>query len=179
MRYYVGLLIKGEPAEYYKKITTDLAKRFDIKNLSDTKPPHLTLKAPFESESIEIFEKEIGELASKQKVSQLFIEGFGRFDLESKTVFLAVKPDPELQIKVNGMVRALVHFGENRKFVPEPLYSHISIARYLDVELSQKIWDHVATLPVPRFEVAFDSLTLFVSQDNRWEIKSIFPFGGG
>lgn len=178
MRYYVGHLIKGGVADYYKEITTDLAKRFGIKNLSETKPPHLTFKAPFESESIETFEKEIGEVASRQKMSQFFIEGFGCFDLESKTVFLTVKPDPKLQIKTNDIARALAYFGENRKFVPDPLYLHISIARYLDSELSQKIWDYVVTLSVPRFEVEFDSLTLFVNQDNCWKIKSTFAFGG-
>ena len=177
MKYYVGCLIKGKAADYYKEITTDLAQRFGIKNLSDTKPPHLTFKAPFETEGIETFEKEISEMASRQKVSQFCIKGFSRFDLESKTIFLAIKPDPELQRKANGIVKALMHFGENRKFVPEPLYLHVSIARYLDFELSQKIWAYVATLPAPQFKVAFDNLTLFVNQDNRWEIKSTFSFG--
>lgn len=177
MKYYVGYLVKGEVADYYREITSDLSKRFGIKNLSDTKPPHLTFKAPFETENIEIFEKEIKRVASQYKVSKFFIEGFGRFESMDKTIYLAIKPDSELNKKANGIIKTIAYFGENRKSIPQPFHPHISVARFLDPEMFQKIWNYVSTLPIPRFETVFDGLTLFVDQNNHWEVKSTFPFG--
>jgi 2'-5' RNA ligase len=172
-RYYVGHLIKGDAAEYYKHITADLAERFGVKNLSEKAPPHFTFKAPFESSNIEEFEQKLGDVASRQKPAPLSIEGFGRM---GKTVFLAIKPDPELQKQANEIALALSQFGQSRRSVPIPLRFHVSVARFLKPKQLREIWDYVQTLPKPQFDVTFDGLALFVFVGRRWEIQSTWPF---
>ncbi|MDP2704806.1 MAG: 2'-5' RNA ligase family protein [Patescibacteria group bacterium] len=176
MRYFIGYLIEGEAGEYYKKITADLSERFGIKNLSEYIPLHLTLKAPFETGDISVIEKVLEDTAVKEETSPLVIDGFERFGSQSRTIFLGIKDNVRVQEKAEKLLHLLSGFGNYQKPIPLPLKLHASIARYLSPEQSQNVWDYVSSLPAPHFDLQFNNLTLFVHQDNHWEIQKTFYF---
>lgn len=176
MRYCAGYLIEGEAGEYYKKITADISSRFGIKNLSEYISLHLTLKAPFETTDITLFEKALEEISIKESTVPFAIHGFERFGPQSRTVFLSVEKNFSLQEKAEKLVQALAAFGNYQKPIPLPLILHASIARYLTPEESQKVWDYIVSLPVPHFDLQFNNLTLFSFQNNFWKIEKTFYF---
>lgn len=176
MKYFAGYLIEGEAGGYYKKVTADLSSHFGIKDLSKHIPPHLTLKPPFETEDITPFEKIIEGLVEKEEVLPFSIDEYGRFNLESETIFLSVQQQQNLQEKAEKILSTLADFGNNQKPVHLPLKLHASIARHLTPHKSQEIWEYVSSLPVPHFDLQFDNLTLFVFQNDNWEVRKIYRF---
>lgn len=176
MKYFAGYLIEGEAAEYYQKITFHLSHRFGIKNLSEYVSLHLTLKPPFETEDIVPFEKLLEETAIKEETIPFAIQGFERFGLSSRTIFLDIEKNPSLQEKCEKILHTLADFGDNKRAEPLPLKLHASVARHLTPEESQKVWDYVSSLPAPHFDLQFNNLTLFIFKNNCWEIQKIYHF---
>lgn len=174
MKYFVGHLINGEAAEYYREITADLASRFGIKNLAEKLPPHLTLRAPFESDDIVQFERRVRRLAGQEKPMRFSIDGFGNFG--DKTVFLSVK-GAGIKEKLEKIAKTLTDFDGGQKPMPTPLFSHISIARFLKPQEYGKIIEYLSRLPVPNFNLDFDNLTIFIRKENRWNIFKTYYFG--
>lgn len=176
MRYFAGHLIEGEAGEYYKKITADISSRFGVKNLSEYIPLHLTLKAPFETTDISLFEKALEEISIKESSIPFAIHGFERFGSQSRTIFLSVEKDAHVQEKSEKLVQTLAVFGNYQRPIPLPLILHASVARYLTPEQSQTVWDYIVSLPAPHFDVQFDNVTLFSFENDCWKVEKTFYF---
>ncbi len=176
MIYFVGYLIEGEAAKYYQQITTDLAARFGIANLSLRIPPHFTFKPPFESDNINPFKKTLGDIASSQTSLPIDIDGFDRYGLDSKTIYLNVRKDDGLNNKILKIIDQIKDFGEKKKPLPDNFRLHASIARHLTSEQSAAIWNYLQTLPPPHFELNFDNLTLFRLADKIWQTEKTWRF---
>lgn len=176
MRFFTGYLIEGDAADYYKKLTEDLASRFGIDNLNEHIPPHFTFKPPFDTSNIEEFEKMIEVLSKELKVQKIVIKGFERFDFESPTIFLNAQEDQELMIAIKKIVTTLKEYGENRNFLPDPFRLHASVARYLSKDQSDEIWSYLQTIPQPSFTLNFDNLTIFSKNGNKWEVYRTYRF---
>lgn len=175
-RYFVGNLIQGEVAEYYRAFTADLTKRFKVPNLSEKIPAHFTLKPPFETDDVTPFAAEVKDVAASCAPIPFYVKGFGGFG--SHTIYLSILPHPEFQETAERIVDALNNFGENKRMLPRPFHPHLSLARayYSNQQIINAIWDYVQTLPSPTFELIFDNLTLFEYVDHRWEIYETCPF---
>lgn len=177
MRYFIGILIEKEPAWYYEAITQDLARNFDVRNLSEYIPPHLTLKPPFESEGTSEIENVIQNILSSQKEFPLHITGFGRyasFGDESRTIFLSVEAEKEDLEKIENTARSLATFGESKKSLSHPFSPHISIGRNLEPAQSKAVWNYLQTLPKPDFKTSFTNITLFRYEDGSWYPEKVF-----
>ncbi len=117
MEYFVGYLIENEASEYYKQVTSDIAQRFGIINLSLSIPPHLTLKIPNEISDIEDFENYVFEIASKTKTSNLTINGFEKFDgTKNNTIYLSVSTKDGTQ-NIENTIDKLENYIENNKII--------------------------------------------------------------
>lgn len=161
MEYFVGYLIENEASEYYKQVTSDIAQRFGIINLSLSIPAHLTLKIPNEISDLQDFEKYVSDIASKTAVSQLYMDGFEKFDgKKSNTIYLSVSAKDGMQ-NIENAVDALENYKENIKNIERPLKLHSSIARFLDTEQCVEIWNYIETLPKPNFTLEFNNITIF------------------
>jgi 2'-5' RNA ligase len=174
MRYFIGTVIEQEPAWYYDAITADLARQFDIQNLSQIAPPHITLKAPFEIDDVSEVETKLGEISKLYKKIPAVIEGFDVSE-ESGTVFLSVHIEKEYLQKIEEIIRLLEPLGENKKWEFFPFRPHISVARRLDLMQLKAVRNYVQTLPAPRFEAFLGNLTLLRFEKPEWMIADRFP----
>lgn len=175
MRYFIGCLIEKEPAWYYDAITADLARNFDITNLSETTPPHITIKPPFETEDLSAIETTLEQLADSIGKMHMRINGFGKFDETGKTIFLSVEMDPDDLQKIEIMIGSLEPLG-NGKTLPRPFHPHIAVARHLEPAQSKNAWNYLQNLPAPRFETNFSNLTLFRFDKPEWMIEKTLEF---
>lgn len=175
MQYFVGYLVEGEASDYYKTLTSDLEQKFGIKNLSEYIPPHLTLKIPFEPESIEDFEKYVATVSETLSTADFVVDGFEKFDGKRMTIFLKVTAGENIKI-IEEVVDHLESYGEDTKKLPRPLTLHTSIARFLSPEQCDEIWSYLQTLPKPHFNLVFNNLTIFKLVDEIWEAHKIFRF---
>ena len=114
--YFAGYLGSAQIEKYYKDITTELARTFDIENLSKRVPAHITLRYPFEIESYSDIQNKIIQLLPRQKTQHLFIDGFGHFGDE--TIYLNVKVDNH-EMFIKKYVRGLGNM-ENFKMTDLP-----------------------------------------------------------
>jgi 2'-5' RNA ligase len=171
----VGYLVEGEASNYYKTLTSDLEQRFGIKNLSEYIPPHLTLKIPFDPDSIEDFEKYVATVSENLSSADLTVDGFEKFDGKRMTIFLKVTAGDNLKV-IESVVESLESYGEDTKKLPRPLALHTSIARFLSLEECEEIWSYLQTLPAPQFNLVFNNLTIFKLEDDFWTIYKTFHF---
>ena len=174
MRHAVVYLGEGEIEQYYNAITTELSARFGINNLSMRVPPHLTLKYPFETDDTSIAEKRIEDFLKSKTPIKFLIDGFGRLDDNNETIFLSPVRTGTLDAFVEDCIIKLGDLGEEKKFDPKKFRVHMSVARHLTSEMFEQIWSYVNSLPRPRFQLIFDNLTLFVFENEKWEIKKVF-----
>ncbi|HAU07755.1 MAG: hypothetical protein UW46_C0004G0047 [Candidatus Yanofskybacteria bacterium GW2011_GWF1_44_227] len=175
MKYFVGYIIEGEAVDYYKTLGEDLSKRFGVKNISLTKPLHMTFKAPFESDDIKPFDKRLRELAQREAIP-FVLNKFGRFGDYDLTIYLAPAGNEILQKNVDEIANAIYEFGDKRLPTHLPIRLHASIARYLSPELAKKVWEYLETLPAPHFELSFNNIALFIHSEDRWSVESRYPF---
>ncbi len=175
MRYFVGYIIEGEAAKYYKTLNEDLFNRFGVKNIALTKPLHMTFKAPFESDNIEPFNEQLSDL-SQRAPTPFVLNKFGRFETFDLTIYLAPVENKILQQNVDKIADAISGFGDKKLPTHLPIRLHASIARHLKPELVAKVWEYLMNLPAPYFELSFNNLTLFKDNNGSWEVESIHHF---
>ena len=174
MQYFVGYLVEGEASDYYKKLTSDLAQKFGIKNLSDFIPPHFTFRIPSETEKIEDFEHYLEQLSSSIKPVDISISGFDKLEGRRMTIFLsATSADMD---ELEGVIDSLEQYDEANKTPKRPLILHTSVARFLSPEQCEEVWSYIQSLPNPHFNLKFNNLTIFKLVEENWEVYKIFPF---
>lgn len=175
MQYFVGYLIEGNTSKYYKKITSDLGQKFDIKNLSEHIPPHLTLKIPFETDTIEDFENYVSKKTENLSGMDLVVDGFEKFNGRRMTIFLKVNAGENIKT-IENIVDYLESYDKDIKKLPRPLALHTSIARFLSPEQCKDIWNYLQEIPSPYFNLIFNNLTIFKLINDVWEVHKIFYF---
>jgi len=172
MKYFIGYAAEGEITNYYKTITSDLASRFGIMNLSERVPAHLTLVYPNESNSIDIVLERIKSFILDKNPIPFTINGFGEFTGEDGTIFLSPVRDQVLQSFIKEAITTIASAADYTRYDDE-FHLHMSVARHLDPELSESIWKYLKTLPSPKFELKFNNISVF-EFTNRWDLKYQF-----
>lgn len=86
-------MLRGEPAWQVKRLGDELADVFTLDPASAKIGPHLTLKAPFETNSernVEELKAVLVKFATGRPAAPVTYDGFGQFD--KRVVFVYVKP---------------------------------------------------------------------------------------
>lgn len=179
MRYFIGYLMRGEAAEYFKATCSDIATRFGIEDVSSIVPPHITVKAPFDridGNSVD----EIISLIADAPAIPITLSEWNHFG--TRTIFLdATNPPPELKTYIKSVLSKFRSLG----IMPNPQehdpHIHMSIARFLKPEQYEEVWKYLNAMPAPKFDIMFDNLTIFVKEnrDERiWKTLKTFPLTG-
>lgn len=177
MRYFAGYKVSGDAALYYTQAGEGLAREFGLRNLSLSIPPHVTLKAPFETENRAQLEALLLTIARETEPMPLVIDGLGSAELESCTVFLSVQDNTPLFATMERIADVLAPFGEGRQQLPRPIVPHVSVARHLAPEQVEKVLAFLnERYPEPRFVCQFDHLALFSHTGSGWNTEAQFPF---
>jgi 2'-5' RNA ligase len=96
MRYMIAYMLKGEPAWSVKRLADELADVFLLESPNKKLGPHLTLKAPFETNSernIEDLKAALIKFCQGRKPVKISYDGFGQFD--KRVIFVHIKPSQE------------------------------------------------------------------------------------
>lgn len=177
MRYCIVYLAEGEIEKYFKEITSLLSQKFNIRNLSERIPPHITLKYPFEYEEEKLgeIEKNIENAIAGMKPIDFIVEGFSKFINDSKTIFLKVAKRDDLISLIKDCKSKLGSYGEDKVFDVDNFEPHISIARNLSVSESDKIWEYLIQLEKPLFNLKFDNVSILEWQKNdTWKVLKTY-----
>ncbi len=174
MKYCIVYLATDEAEKYSINLTKELSEKFAIKDLSKRVPPHMTIKYPFETEDILQVEKRIEICVEKKTSFPITIRSFGRFENDVKTIFMPLDHSQKIDSLITECNKEFVFLGTDQKYHFEAHIPHISIARHLDKETSDKIFEYLNLLPVPSFETFFDNLTLLEFDKEVWKVRRIF-----
>ena len=178
MRYFIGALIRGETAEYYKATCSELARQFGIDDLSTIMPAYMTVKAPFDRTNIEPVIDLVSKVA-EAPAHPLSLSGLSNFD--RRTIFVdAPNPSPELTEYLKGVLTKLRAFGLPVNPREDKLHLHLSIARFIKPPQYESIWKYLNASPAPSFDINFDNLTIFVKETEAspWKVLKTFPLLG-
>ncbi|MEI6396632.1 MAG: 2'-5' RNA ligase family protein [Candidatus Taylorbacteria bacterium] len=179
MRYFIGSLLRGEVAEYYKTTCIDLSNRFGIANVSDIVPPHITVKTSFEKPNAEIID-ECLSLNTEVVPFPISLSNWNHFG--TRTIFMeGNKPSIELKAYTDSIVTKLRAAGIPSTIEEKELQIRMSIARFLKPQEYQNVWNYLQTVPAPKFDMTFDNLTIFYKENNddkAWKVLKTFPLTG-
>ena len=170
MKFFIGYLIEGEAAVWHNDLARDISEKFNIWNIADTRPPHITIFRPFETESIETI---LGLLedwtAGHPLLGKLAISNFGNFD--DKVVFADVAVDGDVMNAISDL-RAGLHGVPGMPSENHPEWRpHATLAYQVEPAKIKAIRDYVSKLDKPNFNLAFDNVTIFRSEDDRkWSV---------
>lgn len=179
MRYFIGNLIRGEMAEYYRTTCADLSFRFGVANVAEIVPPHITVKSPFERANADAIDDLIA-LSTEVETFPLSFEGWGHFG--DKTIYIdAPRPSPELKAFMSSISAKFKTIGIPPSRDESMGHLHASIARFLKPRQYSDIWKYLQSVPKPTFDIKFDNLTIFYKENNEdkaWKVLKTFPLLG-
>jgi 2'-5' RNA ligase len=175
MRYFAGFVIEGEAAQWHNALVQEIATRFNLPDLSQRIPPHITLYFTPELKDPTALKTYLREWASHQGPLTFHMKGFGTF--AHKSVFASVEADGatgESVAEARHTLRTLEPDSVPHNYFPwQP---HASLARNLDPEKFEQIWHYLSTQPPYAFPLTFDKLTLLRLEGGHYVVDEEFPF---
>ena len=160
---------------YHEALTQELSATFRIFPLHERVSPHLTIKAPFETdeEGIQEVERVLRAVSHTESAVPLTFKGFGRFGF--RTVYLNVHRSPDAVSLVRRSIRAV---NENVPWISKaPLEGnklHASIARFMDRTQSRRVLRHLKSHD-PLFHTAIDNIAILKKEGVAWKVMTVIP----
>jgi 2'-5' RNA ligase len=178
MKYFIGYLIRGEAAEYYRLTGAELANSFRVDDVSRIAPPHMTVKATFDHGNQEALEEVLSAFADTARPCPLSLSGWNHFGNRTIIVDAPVQPN-EAIASFGRLIDSLRSAGVRANPREKQIHAHMSVARFLTPEIFPKVWAHIEKGPKPSFDMMLDNVTLFSSVDGKiWKVEKTFPFMG-
>lgn len=164
MRFFIAYLLTDEPKKAHNFLTKNIERQFGFIR---TCPPHVTLKSPFESNSIEDAGKVLENFTKTHRPVQMRFNGFGSF--EKEVIYADVKISPEVN-------RIIVELDAALQSIPWMEYSEFDKKRKLHSTLVDKIKPAkvfrqlrlFATLGSFDFAVWLDNIAILKKEKNKW-----------
>ena len=179
VKYFVAYLLTGEAKAYHERLTRALANRYRIFPLHEKVSPHITVKAPFETdeEGIREVERVLRAFAHGEKAPPLSIRGFGHFGF--RTAYLDIGKSADA---VSLIRRAVQTLNENiswmQKIPTEGNKLHASVARFMDRIQYRRVMRYLAKEKAS-FDVSLDNIAILRKTSKVWEVISVVPFQRG
>src|SRR4051812_15580910 len=130
--------------------------------------PHITLKLPFETETVEPFERLLDDLTLELSPFDLHINGIARWD--EGIIYLDMVQDERLKTARRRLVAACQALGiqplpiEDKRF-----HYHVTVGSGLPAEALARVWDKLKVTPVD-YHTPFDRLTLVGNGGEGWQV---------
>lgn len=175
MKYFVAYLLSGDAKVYHERLTRELSEKYRITPLHERIPPHITVKAPFETDEMGIadVERTLRSFAHNEYATPMTLRGFGRFGF--RTVYMDVEKAPEVVLLVRRAIATLnAHVPWMQSAPLEGNKLHASVARFLNRRQFRRIWRHVQDERV-RFPTSLDSMAILKKVGRSWELYALVP----
>ncbi len=181
MRYMIAHMIKGEARKYHEDLSHALAHHYHLRPVTASIDPHITVKAPFEALSTDLFDIErlIARFVDTYSPAEYTLSGFGNFG--DRVIYMNVTAPTEI-------VSAVEDFKGKLKELPwlefrpheDDTKFHASLAYPKDAEQTTEIVGRLSAGHAPAFTCSFDTITLLKRGDRRWEVvKDYHLLGSG
>ena len=172
MKYYIGYLVRGELEENYHRLVEEVCEVFKLEKRSKKERiPHITIKSPFEIESLSDVKKALEKFAGEPFNGGFFyVNAFGHFD--ERVVYFNVDLGEQARINISNLLQIIDRFpndfyDQNRKF-------HITLFKGEELEgRYEDIWGYLKKFN-PNFKIPFDNITLFRKDESETNIERIF-----
>jgi 2'-5' RNA ligase len=177
MRYYLGCLIREEAEKYYKEIVEDISSRFNLEKLiQKSRPPHITIKSPFEIDGINEIKSTMKRFCDNQRPLYFNVKGFGNFGKELIYINLLATPQIKKNLKklleelrTNPEISWSKYDNENKVF-------HITIVKNEELENRfNEIWNYLSPMEQLK-SVSFDNITIFKKISGKTYVHRMFEF---
>jgi 2'-5' RNA ligase len=174
MKYSIAYLIKGNVEEYQRKIMKEFSEIFDIRDLNNHIPPHITFKAPFETENVKELEELVANFCKNNKASKIKIGELGHFD--NRVIYLDTKFSSDARIVYNNFIKELekiewISWREHDKLGN----FHATLTYCQNENEYNEFWEYFSKLKTASFDLKLDNLAILVKNDEGdWEVYKEF-----
>lgn len=134
MRCYIAHMLYGEAEKIYEEVIRDISTTFSKDRLYENlRRPHITLKTPFEIDSIETIEEIVSSFCASKSSSKFTLDGFGHFDKE--VIYLHVNPSNEMRENIKLFLKELRKINGIlcREVDNENKLLHVTLLKYNEI----------------------------------------------
>lgn len=179
MRYMVAHMIEGEAKQYLDNLSRVLGKAYQFRPSTVSIDAHLTMKAPFDALSTDLFdvERTLDRYTRVRTPVTYKLNGFDSF--HGKVVYMSVEAPEETKELFSGL-------KEELKFIPwlefrpheEETTLHATIAYPKTKEQSDEILAKLNERGGRTFECTIEKIALLKKGERRWESFKEYRIGG-
>jgi 2'-5' RNA ligase len=177
MRYFIAYMLTGETRVRHAEKSDELAERFRLIPVSKRVDPHITLKAPFETDEVRPVEELLERFAAGERPVPYRMNGIGAFD--SRIIYRAAEVPTETVVlirRLQEMLRTLPWLTFSA--TEFPLTPHVTLAYAKNRVQGKEILARLAVEHIPPEEASIDHVALLSRPTERWEVMRTFPFAG-
>lgn len=173
-RYSVVYLPRGEATELNAKLVKEVGPKFGENYVIEhPRPPHITLKSPFEIADSTKLEETIKEFVKTQKAADVSIEGFDNF--RRFVAFMKVNFDENAMNIQKNLLKELLKLDEiYPKDTDLAFNPHFTVAYGNTEESFDGIWEYLQLLPPFKFNLKLDNITILKKVNDLWEVYKTF-----
>ncbi len=164
MRYFVGFHVKGQGGKVRDEISDALAAQFKMRSLRQSKPAHMTIVPPFESDDVSALEFKIEDLVARYHSLPIKLSGFGHFN--KRVLYIVAHLPDETRRAFDEISRVLNH-------APFDATPHVTVG-YCDTPAHFPLmWQFLQTLN-SQAECVLDNVTIFARSEKMWQVHREF-----
>lgn len=179
MRYMIAHMLRGDAQKYHENLSRALASAYRLRSVTTTIDPHLTIKAPFDALSTDLYTVEhIVEHFVRTKDPLPYTVGhFGHFD--GRVVFMDVAA-PETVRDFIGELKEELKQLPWLEFKPHETNTklHATLCYPKDVPQATEIVEKLTERGGKEFLCTLDTVAILRKSERRWEILKEFTVGG-
>ena len=179
MRYMIVHLIKDDAKEYLEKLSRALSSVYRLRPPTVNIDPHLTLKAPFDAVSTDLFDIEriLDRYARSQTSKEYTLSGFGSFN--NRVIYMNVDASYGTRELFKGLKDEL-------KYIPwiefkpheDNTTLHSTICYTKTDEQINTMMEKLTERGGKKFDCTLDSIALLKKGERRWEVYKEYKLGG-
>lgn len=172
MRYMLAYMLEGDAKAHHLELSDRLAERFRLRPVSRKNDPHITLKAPFDTEDIHEIDNVVTAFTQKESPEELAIGGFDLFP--KRVVYMNVRAPKQTHM----LVRRLQDQLRNVAWLPFgpkefPLQLHATLCYAKKPEQTKEILSYLKKEKPREFHCQLDAISL-LEKHERWEVAETY-----
>lgn len=179
MRYMIAHMIEGEAKDYHINLSRALASAYRLRPTMASIDPHLTVKAPFDALSTDLYDVErlVDRYVRTKSPLTFTLKGFGSFD--GRVVYMTVDAPEETHAFIKGIKEELREIPW-LEFKPheEVTTLHATLAYPKTTEQAEDMVAKLSERGGREFTCTMSGVALLRKGEHRWEIFKEYTFGG-
>lgn len=172
MKYLLAYLIEGEAKKYHLNLSNMLARKYRLDPVSSRIDPHLTLKAPFETDNSEEMAAIVRQFVKKERVEPLTLGGFGHFD--GKVVYMDVHAPKQTYMQIRRLqdqLQKISWLQFDRYEIPITLHATLCYPK-----TKEQCGEIISSLTSEKeeFELVLDNISFLKKRGDKWQLVQRF-----